>query len=78
AMDKSNYQNIIRLSTPENRSKVRLMRDFDPGHEETEVPDPYYGNERHFEEVYAILYRSLSHFIDMLLREKGTTLRTTR
>jgi len=69
AMDKSNYQNIIRLSKPDNRSRVRLMRDFDPGHEGTEVPDPYYGNERHFEEVYTILHRSLSHFIDTLLRE---------
>jgi protein-tyrosine phosphatase len=77
AMDKSNYQNIIRLSNPGNRSKVHLMRDFDPGHAGTEVPDPYYGNARHFEDVYEILHRSISHFIDNLLRTEGTKLRLT-
>lgn len=68
AMDKSNYQNILRLARGDNRSKVKMMREFDPGHEDAEVPDPYYGNERHFEEVYSILHRALSHFIEHLER----------
>jgi len=70
-MDKSNYQNALRLSTPANRSRVTLMRDFDPGFEGSEVPDPYYGNSRNFEEVYDILNRSLVCFIDRVQKHQG-------
>ena len=70
AMDKSNYQNILRLAGDHHRPKVIMMRDFDPGHKGEEVPDPYYGNQKHFEEVYAILHRSLSHFVDHLIKTK--------
>jgi protein-tyrosine phosphatase len=68
AMDRSNFQNIARLANAKNRSKITMMRDFDPGHEGEEVPDPYYGHQRHFEEVYDILNRSLSHFVAYLIR----------
>lgn len=74
AMDRSNYQNITRLATSRNRSKVIMMRDFDPGHAGEEVPDPYYGNQKHFEEVYEILYRSLSGFLEFLVRTESKRL----
>jgi len=78
AMDRSNYQNITRLTNAENRSKVRMMRDFDPGHKGAEVPDPYYGNQKHFEEVYEILTRSLSHFVDYLVKTNRKELGLTQ
>ena len=67
AMDSSNYRNIMRMAeqgTVEN--KVKLMRDFDPGHQGTEVPDPYHGGDRDFQEVFDILNRSLDGFIKHL------------
>lgn len=74
AMDRSNYQNIHRLSKQGHKAKVILMRDFDPGHEREEVPDPYYGNQKNFEEVYEILDRSIRHFIDHLVAGESAKL----
>jgi protein-tyrosine phosphatase len=64
AMDRSNHQNILRLSNSEiHEQKVILMRTFDPLAKGEEVPDPYYGNETHFQEVYEILDRSMDNFL---------------
>lgn len=69
AMDKSNYRNIFRLPGSQNYAeKVKMMRDFDPlGGEE--VPDPYYGNEKGFQEVFEILDRSTEGLIKYLEEE---------
>ena len=74
AMDRSNYKNILRLANAQTRSKILMMRDFDAGHSGEEVPDPYYGNQKHFEEVYEILYRSLSGFVDFLIKTERNRL----
>jgi protein-tyrosine phosphatase len=67
AMDKSNLQNILRHPDSQNHaSKVKLMRDFDPYEEGSEVPDPYHGGEKGFQEVFNILDRSLDNFIGFL------------
>jgi protein-tyrosine phosphatase len=59
AMDRSNYQNILRLpNAKEHEHKLVLMRQFDPMKGHDEVPDPYYGGERGFQEVFEILDRS--------------------
>ena len=64
AMDKSNYFNILRLSTSDSsNTKVKLMRAFDPEFPNTEVPDPYYGGEKDFQEVFDILDRSMENFL---------------
>jgi protein-tyrosine phosphatase len=66
AMDRSNYNNILRL--PESgqfASKVKMMRDFDPV-SPGEVPDPYYGGEKGFQEVFDILNRTMDNFINHL------------
>jgi len=66
AMDESNYQNILRLSNAHNhKTKIALMRDFDPNGK-GEVPDPYYGKEPHFQEVFDILNRTMDNFITYL------------
>lgn len=55
-MDDENYTNTRALD-PDNkiRDKVRAMCDFCSKHEETEVPDPYYGGNKGFEVVMDIL-----------------------
>jgi len=66
AMDQNNYSNILRLaSAKENKHKVRLMRDYDP-QGKGDVPDPYYGTEKDFKEVFDILERSIECFIEEL------------
>jgi len=63
AMDASNYKNIVRLSSPEHLDKIFMMRAFDPVDSSADVPDPYYGNEADFQEVFEILDRSISNFL---------------
>jgi protein-tyrosine phosphatase len=53
AMDRSNLRDLQALAPPEARSRVRLLREFDPASAagDLDVPDPYYGGEGGFEEV---------------------------
>lgn len=44
-MDNTNQYNLSRLATDEQQDKVHLMMSFAQGHNETEVPDPYYGED---------------------------------
>lgn len=70
AMDRTNYNNILKLTNEQAlRNKVMLMREFDAAEGE-EVPDPYYGGEDGFQEVFDILDRSMDGFIDHL-QSKG-------
>lgn len=70
AMDKSNYNNILKLAdSREFAHKVKLMREFDPQESDGEVPDPYFGGESGFIEVFSILDRSLENFIAHLKKE---------
>lgn len=63
AMDRNNLANIKRLpSAKENYEKVKLMREYDP-QGPGDVPDPYYGTEKDFREVYDILDRSMDVLI---------------
>jgi protein-tyrosine phosphatase len=56
AMDNSNYHNIIDLArNDEDKSKVKLiLNEVFPG-ENLDVPDPYYGGEFGFKNVYKML-----------------------
>jgi protein-tyrosine phosphatase len=68
AMDNSNYHHILRLPTATgNHHKIKLMRDFDP-HERGEVPDPYYGGDEDFQEVFQILDRSIENMISTITK----------
>ena len=72
AMDETNRRNLLRMAhTPEHKTKVRMMRQFDPnGSASDPVPDPYYGGIDGFEKVYRILERSIKGLLEKL--EKGT------
>lgn len=55
-MDQSNLNNVLHLSsTTEDKSKVKLIMDELLPNEGQEVPDPYYGGEQGFENVYQML-----------------------
>jgi protein-tyrosine phosphatase len=63
-MDKSNLRNIQSISNkPEHLKKVGLLRSYDENKKAMEVPDPYYGNESDFQEVFNILNFSIENLI---------------
>ena len=56
AMDAGHLRDL--LAAGADTSRVRLFGDFDPVDPGAEVPDPYYGGERGFEEVLAMVERT--------------------
>jgi protein-tyrosine phosphatase len=56
AMDASNRRNMLRLaSTDEEVGKLTMFRDWDPvSADGSEVPDPYYGGDEGFAQVFDI------------------------
>src|ERR1700742_1115710 len=47
AMDRSNQRELLALAPDEeSRGKVRLLREWEPGAADLDVPDPYYGGAR--------------------------------
>lgn len=56
AMDNSNYSNICNLArTEEDLGKVKLILNEIPPKNNLDVPDPYYGGDNGFENVYQML-----------------------
>ncbi|WP_452596969.1 low molecular weight protein-tyrosine-phosphatase [Pontimicrobium sp. MEBiC01747] len=56
AMDNSNYKNIIRLArNNQDKNKVKLILNESVPGENLDVPDPYYGGEEGFNNVYIML-----------------------
>jgi len=56
AMDNSNYQNIIALAENcQQKEKVKLILNESFPDKNLDVPDPYYGGEKGFENVYNML-----------------------
>lgn len=74
AMDRENYDNLLRLaSSSDARARVRLLRSFDPtAPAGAEVPDPYYGGERGFDDVIEICERACRGLLAHLTRENRT------
>ena len=69
AMDASNLQNMRRLApSKEHALKARLMMDHAPDHALREVPDPYFGGDEGFEEVYQMLTIACANLIDDVKR----------
>jgi len=71
AMDQSNLEDLesIRDDTGGGAS-LYLLREFDPdGGPGAEVPDPYYGGPRGFEDVFAMVERSCRGLLAHILEE---------
>lgn len=73
AMDQSNLANLMRLSRSEaDRAKLSLLRDHDPESPKgSDVPDPYYGGARGFDEVLDICEAACRHLLARLRRDHG-------
>jgi len=69
AMDKSNLHDILHMDSGDDfGQRVTLFRQWDPEPGDYEVPDPYYGGDAGFENVYEIVDRTA----DALLRGLAT------
>ena len=63
AMDQSNLDNILKIADLDFQlTKIKLIRAYDPNGK-GDVPDPYYGTEKDFEEVFEILDRTIENLI---------------
>jgi len=51
AMDHDNIEALNKVAPTDLQHKIHLMLDFAPGHEEEQVPDPYYGGAKGFDYV---------------------------
>ena len=71
AMDISNYNNIRALEGfgENGQGRLIMMRDFDELGKGKDVPDPYYGGANGFENVYKMLLRSCTNFLDYIVKE---------
>jgi protein-tyrosine phosphatase len=75
AMDHENVADLRRLATTdEHHAKIRLLREFDaeapPG---APVPDPYYGGDDGFAEVFDLVDAACLGLIDHLRDEHGVS-----
>ena len=65
AMDASNLSNMLALAPTEKlRAKAKLIMDYAPAHELREVPDPYFGGDEGFAEVFDMLDIACTNLID--------------
>jgi protein-tyrosine phosphatase len=61
AMDRENLRDLRAIAPPGTEHKVRLLLD-----EERDVPDPYYGGPRGFEEVLDLVEAGCARLLDDL------------
>jgi protein-tyrosine phosphatase len=68
AMDESNLANLEEIApTTLPKHKLMLFRSFDPESDgNLDVPDPYYGGARGFEEVYQVVERTCPPLLDYI------------
>lgn len=67
AMDNSNYNNILKLARDsKDEEKVDFFTNLLYPGENRDVPDPYYGEEDGFEDVYTLLDQCSSELVKIL------------
>ena len=67
AMDESNRTNILRLArNSDDSDKVELFLNLSHPEQDLSVPDPYYGGEQGFEDVYQMINTACDDFLNGL------------
>ena len=74
AMDTENLDGIRELEARAGGgARVHRLREWDPDPGDGDVPDPYYGGARGFEDVHDIVERSCAALLDDLLEQRRAT-----
>jgi protein-tyrosine phosphatase len=74
AADRSNVRALLGLApSDEDGQKVRFLREFDPACDgsDIEVPDPYYGGARGFDDVLDLVEAACQGLLDYCIDELG-------
>tara|TARA_R110002096_G_scaffold112264_6_gene244722 strand:- start:217 stop:666 length:450 start_codon:yes stop_codon:yes gene_type:complete len=67
-MDESNFQNVVKLArNDEDIVKVKLILNEVHPNKNYEVPDPYYGGDHGFENVYQMLDEACDNIVKKLI-----------
>lgn len=66
-MDNMNLYNLRRMAPVDDIAKVHLANELVPGHEQEEIPDPWYTHR--FEDTYQSLARALPLWLDKIENE---------
>jgi protein-tyrosine phosphatase len=77
AMDHLNHEDILTLSVNKKRDsdKVFLLRSFDQVDQgDFTIPDPYYGVNADFQQIFELCERSIAGFLGFLADKKYLTL----
>lgn len=71
AMDRDNLAEVRQVAAAADAApRIHLLRDFDPRADgDADVPDPYYGGPRGFEDVHDLVERSCHALLDHLRQE---------
>ncbi|KAA3651480.1 MAG: low molecular weight phosphotyrosine protein phosphatase [Bacteroidetes bacterium] len=71
-MDFSNYENSIALvNEPEKQAKVEMILNLSYPGENRSVPDPYFGGDEGFEQVYHLLDNACDVLIEQIKNEES-------
>ncbi len=71
-MDMSNMKYLKSQCSDDFQHKIKLFREFDPEAKNAleEVPDPYYGGDSGFSNVYKIVERTCENMLDKITKEE--------
>ncbi|OGT89326.1 MAG: phosphotyrosine protein phosphatase [Gammaproteobacteria bacterium RIFOXYA12_FULL_61_12] len=64
AMDSANYQGLREICPPGHEHRLRMFLDFAPRLDIAEVPDPYYGGQRGFDDVFDMVTEASQGLLD--------------
>lgn len=68
AMDQDNYHRLTRLCPAGMEPKIRYFMEFAPQFKRREVPDPYYGGQRGFDQVLDMVEAAARGLLDHVRR----------
>lgn len=66
AMDRDNLRNIVRVAPHDSSADIHLFMDFVGKGASRDVPDPYYGDDSDFEQVFAMVDEGCRNLLDIL------------
>jgi protein-tyrosine phosphatase len=66
AMDAEHLATLQDMCPPEQQHKIALIMTYAPQQEETEIPDPYFGNEAGFHRVLELLSVANQGLLDQI------------
>ena len=71
-MDRNNLRNALLLAEEHHHSKIFLMRTHDALGRGQDVPDPWYGGDEGFQDVFQMLDRTIDELVSTLSKEIAT------